>query len=233
MDRTIAIHATRLSKAFGSRTVLSRVDLEVAEGEAVALCGANGAGKTTLLRCLASVTRPSAGEVFWFGRPAAGCASARRLIGMVGHEASAYPHLTVRENVIFAARMYDVPHAVQRADDLIRAIGLQSHAECLTARISRGKRQRLALARALVHEPSILLLDEPFSGLDAEGTQWLIALLESLRDRGRTICFATHDRQLAERQADRIVLLQGGRLQEIGSGAAGTGSDDLSAARAA
>ncbi len=232
-DRAIAIRAKGLSKVFGTRSVLDGIDLEVAEGETLALTGANGAGKTTLLRCLASLTRPTAGEVFWRGRRAAGDASARRLLGMVAHESSAYPQLTVRENLLFTARMQGLHRPVTRADEWIRSVGLETHAHSLVARISRGMKQRLALARALIHDPPILLLDEPFSGLDAGGRDWLVALLAGLRDRGRTVCFSTHDVYAAETLADRVVYLQSGRLKELGKDQLRASEASLSAARAA
>jgi heme exporter protein A len=214
-DATTAIQTRSLSKVFGHRRVLSEIDLDVARGESVALTGANGTGKTTLLHLLASALRPSAGEVRWFGRPATGAPAARRLIAMVAHETFLYPHLTLRENLIFAARMCDVPGPARRADDLLRSIGLASHAHRSPTRISQGMRQRVAVARALVHDPRILLLDEPFSGLDAQGADWLLNLLLHLRDRGRTLCFAVHDEQKVRRLAHRVVRLQSGRLEEL------------------
>jgi heme exporter protein A len=218
MKPTPAIQTKGLSKGFGARLVLKGIDLEVAQGETVALMGANGSGKTTLLRCLAALTRPTAGEVRWFGHPAAADASARRLVGMVAHENAVYPHLTVSENLIFAARMYGLPRPAHRAEDLIRRFGLWTHALWPAVRLSRGMRQRLALARALIHEPPILLLDEPFSGLDRAGSELLIALVSDLRARDRTVCFASHDPQIAYRLAGRVLCLESGRLHVQGSG---------------
>jgi len=230
-DQTTAIQASGLSKAFGGRIVLRPLDLDVTEGQTVALTGANGAGKTTLLRCLAAVLRPSSGEVRWFGQSAAAGyravggygirtypprpgAAARRLIGMVGHESRLYPHLTVRENLVFSARMYDVAEPARRTDQLLGSIGMSAYARRFPARISHGMRQRLAIVRALVHDPPILLLDEPFSGLDEEATGWLLGLLREMRARGRTVCFTTHDRQKVEHLADRVLHLASGRAEE-------------------
>ena len=213
-DRTTAIEVRGLSKSFGHRAVFSNVDFDVAEGQSVALYGANGAGKTTLLRCVASVIRPGTGEVRWFGEPASNPA-ARRLIAMVAHETRLYPHLTLKENLIFAARMCDVPRPARRAERLLHDAGLPLHAHRLPRQISRGMQQRVAIARALVHDPCILLLDEPFAGLDAEGADWLLGLLAGLRDRRRTVCFATHDRPKAQRLADRLFRLRSGRLEEL------------------
>ncbi|HUT12827.1 MAG TPA: heme ABC exporter ATP-binding protein CcmA [Thermoguttaceae bacterium] len=214
-EPTVAIRARGLSRLFGNRLVLHRVDLDVAEGQSVALTGANGAGKTTLLRCLASVLRPNTGEVRWFGQLATADPSTRRSIAMVSHESFLYPHLTLRENLIFAGRMCDVGEPTRRADELLARIDLSGHAHRLPPQISRGMRQRVAVARALVHQPRILLLDEPFSGLDARGTDWLLGLLQGLHARGRTLCFATHDQEKVRRLADRVLELRSGRVEEV------------------
>ena len=184
------VRARELTKHYGSRTILRRVDLEIAAGEAVALRGGNGAGKTTLLRCLAAITRPTRGEVWWFGQPAYGDPAQRRCVGMVAHESRLYPHLTLRENLLFAGRMYGIDHPAERADQLLADVGLAEHAQRLPMQVSRGMGQRVAVARALVHEPPILLLDEPFSGLDAEGQAWLTA---HARDAaGNRLCDLLH-----------------------------------------
>jgi heme exporter protein A len=217
---TVAIQVRQLSKGFGRRLVLDRVDLDVAAGETVVLTGGNGAGKTTLLRCLASIIRPGGGEVRWFGRPAAGDHRARRLLGMVAHQNRLYPHLSVRENLVFAARMCDVAGPRQRAEELLAQAGLERHAQRMPPELSHGLRQRLAVLRAVVHDPPILLLDEPFTGLDAEAAAWLFRLLFDLRGRGRTMVFVLHDEQAGLRLADRILELRQGRLHQRGAGQA-------------
>ena len=222
-----------LCRQFGGRIVFGKVDLDIAAGEIVALTGVNGAGKTTLLRCLASALRPTAGEVRWFGRPAIGDPAARRLTALVAHESCLYPHLSLRENLIFAGRMCDVKQPGTRAEELLRSVGLHAYADRLPARVSKGMRQRLAVARALMHEPPILLLDEPFSGLDAAGTEWLASTLGQLRDLGHTICFSTHDPQMTLRLADRVLRLQSGRVEEIGIRDAAPDMDHFPSARAA
>jgi len=222
-----------LSKALGGRWVLRDLGFQIAEGQTVAVMGANGAGKTTLLRCLASLTRPTTGEVRWFGHPASAGAAVRRLIGLAGHESSLYPHLTARENLVFAARMYDVPDPMGRADRLIHSANLERYADRWSTRLSRGLRQRLAVVRALVHDPPIVLLDEPFSGLDEAAAHWLVDLLSDLHARRRTVCFTTHDRQTARDLADRILHLQSGRIEEHEPGQDMAAREDLPAARAA
>jgi heme exporter protein A len=213
----VPVRASELTKHYGSRTILRRIGLEIAAGEAVALQGGNGAGKTTLLRCLASITRPTRGEVWWFGQLAYGKPALRGWVGMAAHESHLYPHLTLRENLIFAGRMYGIAQPAERADQLLAEVGLAEHGPHLPMQVSRGMAQRIAVARALVHQPRILLLDEPFSGLDAEGRAWLSHTLVMLRESGCAICFSTHDGALAEQVADRVWELRCGRLYELGT----------------
>jgi ABC-type multidrug transport system ATPase subunit len=210
-----AIQVSRLSKAFGSRIVLDAVDLKIGVGESVALCGANGVGKTTLLGCLASVLRPDGGEVSWYGRPAGCDVALRRRIGLLTHESGLYSHLTLRENLVFAARMGEMDNPRHSADRWLDMTGLTSHADVLPTRISRGMRQRLVIARALIHKPLLLLLDEPFTALDTAGAEWLSSLLIDLRDRGHTICFVTHEQDKIRRLAQRVVEFRGGKVYDI------------------
>jgi ABC-2 type transport system ATP-binding protein len=138
------------------------------------------------------------------------------------HESRLYPHLTVKENLVFAARMCAVADPVWRVAELVRASGLEGQVNRSASRISRGVRQRVAILRALVHKPPILLLDEPSAGLDTAGTDWLAELLKERRDGGCAICFATHDERLTDRLASRVVQLHSGRLHEIDRMACGT-----------
>jgi ABC-type multidrug transport system ATPase subunit len=210
-----AIRASRVSKAFGGRPVLVDLDLEIAAGVSVALTGANGAGKTTLLNCLASVLRPDAGEVRWFGRLVGRDVALHRSIGMVAHESGLYAHLSLRENLLLAARLNGVDNSRRRADHWLDITGLSPHADALPTRLSRGMRQRLALARALIHDPPLLLLDEPFTCLDASGAEWLATLLIELRDRGRTICFVSHEQEEIRRLAHRVIELREGKVYDV------------------
>lgn len=193
--------------------MLRNVDLELAEAECVAVTGANGSGKTTLLRCLCGAIRPNSGTVLWYGNESRTDPQVRRLIGYVAHEQQVYPHLTVRENLVFAARMTDVHEPLRRADELLEKTGLQLFSGRLPTSISRGMRQRLAIARAIVHDPRIVLLDEPFTGLDRQGCDWLAQWIGQLSHRGRTVCFATHNAELSRRLARRVLCLQAGELQ--------------------
>ena len=210
----LAIQVRGLSKEFGNRGVLRQIDLDIAVGESLALTGVNGAGKTTLLRCLAGLVRPNAGEVRCWGQPVQGNPAVRRWIGMVAHEQRLYPHLTLRENLIFAARMCRVAEPGRQADESLLRVGLSAYASYLPTQASKGMRQRIAVARALIHAPRILLLDEPFAGLDKQGSRWLLELLLELRAAGRTICFSTHDEAQTHSLAERVLEIQGGRLLE-------------------
>jgi heme exporter protein A len=222
--QTVAIEARKLAASFGAHTVLDEVDLEIAAGQTVAVVGANGAGKTTLLRCLAGVLRPTSGVVLWFGEPSRNNPSARRLLGVVAHQRLVYPELTPIENLMFAARMYGVREPAQRVTKLLDDAGLSAWADQSTARLSHGMRQRLAVSRALVHDPAILLFDEPFSGFDVDAKDWLTELLIELRNRGATICFTTHDGQTAWQLADRLLLVEEGKVRQLND------SDDEAAA---
>jgi ABC-type multidrug transport system ATPase subunit len=213
-DPDFAIRTRRLSKDLGGRCVLRQIDLEIATGECVALTGVNGAGKTTLLRCLASAIRPTSGELYWFGQPVSHHPRERRRIAMVAHESRLYPSLSLRENLVFAARMCGVRQPRQRAERLLDKMELAHCADSLPTCVSKGMRQRVDVARALVHEPRILLMDEPFAGLDTSGRQWLIETFLDLHDQERTICFVTHDQSITKRLASRCLRLQSGALGE-------------------
>jgi len=175
--------------------------------------GANGAGKTTLLRCLAGLTPPRSGVVLWFGKSPQRHPELRRSIGMVAHQHWTYRELTPRENLLFAAQMYGLVDAVSRVEQLLAEADLQRNADQPTGQLSHGMRQRLSICRALVHDPAILLLDEPFSGLDDDGQQWLRLLLLQLQSRSRTICLSTHNRELADDLADCLFRLDKGKLR--------------------
>jgi heme exporter protein A len=212
-DSEFAIETHGLSKEYAHRTVLRQIDLVLGGGQIVCLMGGNGAGKTTLLGCLASLVRPTAGEVRWFGHPAA--ASAKRWIGMVAHESRLYPQLTLRENLVFSGRMYGIDQPLSVANRWLAEVNMSEHADRFPMHVSRGMQQRISVARGLLHEPRILLLDEPFAGLDDAGTIWLTQRLRDLRDAGRLICLTTHDAAKANQLADCIWVLRRGTLSRV------------------
>ena len=215
------IVAEGLRRDFGGAPVLAGLDLTVDAGELVVLLGANGAGKTTLLRVLATLLRPSGGGLRIFGEDASRRPpAARRRLGHVGHESACYPDLTGQENLQFYAELHGVPDPAGRIADLLRWAGLEGAARRPVRVYSRGMAQRLALARALLHGPELLLLDEPFSGLDPHGTTRLQALLAELRLSGHAIVLSTHDIERVAPVATRVAILHRGRIAWMQDGAA-------------
>jgi heme ABC exporter ATP-binding subunit CcmA len=210
-----AVEATGLTVVYGRLPVLRDVDLEIAAGESVAVMGPNGAGKSTLLNCLVGAVRPAAGRVRWFGEASARCNFVRRQIGFLGQETGLYDELTATENLLFAGRMYGVSDVHDRVANLLADGNLRPQAHRPVGQLSQGMRQRVAILRALVHEPRLLVLDEPSANLDAQGREWLERLHARWRSAGRAICFASHDAAQCRALADRIVHLDAGRVVAI------------------
>jgi heme exporter protein A len=214
------IEAVGLSKRFGPVTALDRVDLQVASGEAVALFGANGAGKTTLLRIVSLGLRPSAGTLRVDGLdPRRDDLEIRRRIGLISHASYLYDDLTARQNLEFWAALYGVDDPAERARELLDTLGLAPRADDAVGALSRGLVQRLSLARAIVHDPPLVLLDEPFAGLDPQAVETLRRLLARLRERGRTVLLVTHDLRQGLALTDRFLVLAGGRVSAQGPSA--------------
>jgi heme exporter protein A len=207
----LSIH--ELSRNYGRRRALARVSMQCRAGEIVGLLGPNGAGKSTLLSIISTLTAPTSGEVRYGGQTAGEIgARLRSSIGVLSHDLHLYPELTASENLLFFAQLYGVPNPQEVASLGLARAGLTDRASDLVQSFSRGMRQRLALERALLHAPQLLLLDEPFTGLDDTSTVGLIARLKELRAAGRIILVATHDLDTAEEVLDRAVVLRDGRL---------------------
>ncbi len=209
---TALLEAHGLRRSFGGLRVLRGLDLTVRSGEAVVVAGPNGAGKTTLLRILAGLMRPEAGEVRVLGRPVRGDDSAgRRGIGLVSHQSLLYDDLTLAQNLTFAARLYRLPRPAEAARSALEAAGLASRADDSPRRLSRGLAQRAAIARALLHGPRVLLLDEPFTALDAASAERLRAELAARLGEGLGMVVVTH--RLAEvwGVATRVAVLADGQ----------------------
>jgi ABC-type multidrug transport system ATPase subunit len=208
------VEARALVRRFGSTAVLAGLDVTVRAGEVVGVFGPNGAGKTTLVRILATLLAPTAGTVHLFGEDAFAPSAARlrRRLGLVTHESFLYPDLTAVENLLFYARLYGVQDPIARADAFVKWAGLDVHGSRPVRTYSRGMTQRLSLARALLHGPDLLVLDEPFSGLDAAATHAVENVLQEVRREGRTALLTTHDVVRGLRIADRVYILNRGRI---------------------
>lgn len=200
-------------KRFGNKVALRDVSLTVQPGEAVALLGANGAGKTTLLRITATLARPTRGTVQAFGVDAwTERTQVRAMIGVVAHQPYLYPELTCRENLGFFGTMYGIEDVEERSNIVLEQVGLAARAGDLARTLSRGLLQRLNLARALLHAPAALVLDEPDTGLDAAGRALLAQIVGGQRERGGCIVLTTHALDLALEMATRVVVMAGGQL---------------------
>lgn len=209
------IEVRGLKKHFGFKPILRGVSLTVAEGERMALLGANGAGKTTLLRILAALTRADSGTVSIAGLDLArDPQQVRQLIGFVAHEAFIYEELTALENLLFFGHLYGVRDARTLAVELLQRVGLERRMQDKAGTFSRGMLQRLSWARALLHRPRVLLLDEPETGLDQEGHALIDNMLAEFSASGGTVLFTTHQLERALQLSDRLLLLQGGRVIE-------------------
>jgi ABC-type multidrug transport system ATPase subunit len=202
-----------LSRNFGRRRALTRVSLDCRSGEIVGLLGPNGAGKSTLLAILSTLAAASSGEVLYGGRTARQLgAPLRSRIGVLSHDLHLYSELTAIENLVFFGRLYGVADPDASAAGALRRARLADRGGDLVSGFSRGMRQRLALERALLHNPRLLLLDEPFTGLDDASTMALIERLRELRASGCIMLVATHDLDVGEAVLDRAVILHDGRL---------------------
>lgn len=210
--RSIGIRFDDIEKRFGGLYALRRISLEIAAGQCVVFAGRNGSGKTTLLRIAASLVRPSHGAVS-FVETAPGSVDPESVRpGFVAHATMVYDELTAEENLLLFARLQGVVAAEARAVSLLQEVGLLERRDSLVRTFSRGMRQRLAIARALLHEPSVLLLDEPATGLDPPGVTWLAEALRRLRDSGRTILMSLHGESVISSLATRAVLLDAGSV---------------------
>jgi heme ABC exporter ATP-binding subunit CcmA len=212
------VHASGISRHFGRRRALAQVSFSCRAGEVLGLLGPNGAGKSTLLTILSTLLRPSAGQVRYGSHDASlAGASLRQRLGWLGHDLQLYPELTARENLTFFARLHGVADVGPRVALALADARLESRADDLVSSYSRGMRQRLALERALLHDPRLLLLDEPFTGLDGPSTMTLATRLTRLAAEGRLVILATHEVDLADDVLTRALILRDGRLvDEVG-----------------
>ena len=208
-----AVQAVGLGKIIDDHVILRDLSFEIPSGSYVALLGANGAGKTTLLKLLSTLIAPSAGQLMMFGQRVGREASGLRArLGLIGHNTMLYQDLSARENLVFFGRLYGLADPQARADELLEYVGLSARGDDSVKTFSRGMAQRAGIARALVHDPELLLADEPFAGLDAPSRQMLEQMLERLHQQGRTIVLASHDIERSLQLAQRVIVLRNGSL---------------------
>jgi heme exporter protein A len=215
------LSVTDVARHYGRRKALSQISFTCDGGEIVGLLGPNGAGKSTLLNILATLLKPSKGEVRYGDQSADAGAEVRALIGMLGHDLFLYPELTARENLEFFAHLYGMANVRAAAANGLDRAGLADRADDFVAGFSRGMRQRVALERALLHGPKLILLDEPFTGLDQASTGALVARLRERQGAGCLIVLATHDLDVADGLLSRSIYLRDGRIVGTEAGSRG------------
>lgn len=198
-----------IDKRYGGLYALRRVSLEIAPGECVVLAGRNGSGKTTLLRIAAQIVLPTAGELMF---PGAAPNTPNGRPGYVAHATMVYDELSAEENLVLFAKLQNVDNPAARAEDLLREVGLFERRDSLVRTFSRGMRQRIAIARALIHRPSVLLFDEPATGLDPLGITWLANVLREMHRAGGTILMSLHGESEISAFATRAVHIDAGKI---------------------
>ena len=214
------IETRGLNKKFGYKTVLRNIDVLLKKGDALALFGPNGAGKSTLIQVLCSLLQPTSGSVRIAGYEAQRNREAlHQIIGLIAHRTFLYHHLTAYENLKFYGSMYGVAGLDVRIKDVLDLVGLSDYTHDTVQNFSRGMQQRLSIGRAIVHDPLIMFLDEPFTGLDQQGREDFIKLILQFRAQGKTVIMASHDLQLGIELCDRAAILNAGKivyLQDVG-----------------
>ena len=210
--RTV-IHAEGITKSFGFQKVLRGLDFTAEEQETVALMGPNGAGKTTLLYVLATLLAPESGSIAYFGQPLKNNEiEIRRRLGIVGHQLMLYADLTVEENLNFYTKMYTLSNREQRMTAVLDLVDLNKHRRQLVRTLSRGMQQRLTIARAMLHDPLLLFLDEPFAGLDQGMTEKMLQLVQKITSQNKTVVFVTHNFREVSLLATRVLFLKAGNF---------------------
>jgi len=216
MSSEYYIEARGLYKKFGYKTALRNVDIFLNEGDSLALFGPNGAGKSTLIQVLCSLLQPTSGRVRIAGYEARRDREAlHQIIGLIGHQTFLYPHLTAYENLKFYGEMYRVARLNVRIAEVLDLVGLSDNRNVIVQNFSRGMQQRLSIGRAIIHDPLIIFMDEPFTGLDQQGGEDFIKLITQFRDQGKTVIMASHHLHLGLELCDRAAILKSGRIVHL------------------
>lgn len=211
------LKAEGIVKRYGHIKALRGIDLLVKTGDTLILLGPNGAGKSTLLGVLAGRIRPSEGQVMLQGEILGKSAFTRSMTGYLAHSSLLYQGLTARENLFFYGKLYGVDHLVERSDEMLHFMGLWERRHDKVGGFSRGMEQRLSIARSLLHNPRLILLDEPFSGLDYQSSRAFGRALRQLRDGERTLLVATHDMSTVEDLGENVIIMNKGQILHQGS----------------
>jgi len=202
-----------VNKKFGYKTALRNIDIFLEAGGSLALFGPNGAGKSTLIQVLCSLLQPTSGSVRIAGYQAQDDREAlHQIIGLIAHRTFLYPHLTAYENLRFYGTMYALGRLDARIKDVLDRVGLSGHTHETVQHFSRGMQQRLSIGRAIIHDPLIMFLDEPFTGLDQQGREDFIKLIWQFRDQAKTVVMASHDLQLGLELCGRAAILNAGKI---------------------
>ena len=210
---TLAINVQGLTKSFGTRLALRGIDLEIESGKSVVIFGPNGAGKTTLIRILATIMNPSSGTITVDGlNLKSNAGEIRHKIGIVTHQTLLYNNLTAYENLEFYGRMFDVPELKKRIQELVSLVGMTARVHDRVATLSRGMQQRISIARALLHKPTILLLDEPETGLDQEAIPLIWDNMPDETGKKRTVILTTHNMERGFELGERLLILDKGKI---------------------
>lgn len=208
------LEANALSRRYGATLAVDGVSFELERGELLAVFGPNGAGKSSLLRMLAGTLIPDSGSIALDGAPLqAGDREWHAKVGVLSHKSFLYDALTAAENLHFYARLFAIPNAKSRIDERLHAVGLHDRRDSRAGEFSRGMRQRLALARTLLHDPTLVLLDEPYTGLDPHAAALLRGVLHSLRTEDRAVVLVTHNLVEGANLADRVAILDRGKVR--------------------
>ena len=206
-----SVHAVEVSKIYGRHRALAGVSLSLQSGKVTALLGPNGSGKTTLLMLFSTLSRPSSGQINFGANGESQDATVRGKIGLLSHSAMTYGELSAKENLCFFARLYGLPNPLERALALLKRFDLTNSMERPVSTFSRGMLQRLGLARALIGDPKLLLLDEPFTGLDSDSTNTVVEVVEEHRAAGGIALMISHDLNVASKLGDEFVVLKRGK----------------------
>ncbi len=208
-----AIKVQGLTKSFGTRQALRGIDLEIESGKSVVIFGPNGAGKTTLIRILATIMNPSSGAILVDGLDLkSNAGEIRRKIGIVTHQTLLYNNLTAYENLEFYGRMFDVPELKKRIGELVSLVGMTARLHDRVGTLSRGMQQRISIARALLHKPTLLLMDEPETGLDQEAIPLIWDPVPDENGRKRTVILTTHNMERGFELGERLLILDKGKI---------------------